>query len=234
MKPNLSRPPLKVSEIPADHVQLRDGERRSIVCPDCEEWHPLRRGVIWPHRLERTERGKNGPKCGGAARRVDIDIDIAEWGRQVAEADATVRSRRPTQVIRKPKQAPPTPIARLATTTEEAVPVVSKLWTQLEQARAALAAHRDGCTVCRRDKDGKPGARCETGAELEFRESQHAASWDFERKQRAKAEGEERRRERREAQERAQTRSAQWREATDVEAAAVGRFLAGLVRELSS
>jgi uncharacterized protein YbaR (Trm112 family) len=148
MKPNLTREPLKLSTLPTQHLQLRDGERRAIVCPDCKEWHPIRRGVIWPHHLERTERGTNGFKCPGSARRVDIDIDIAAWGRAMAEAMASVAGRRPTRVLRKPKTPP--------------IPAVSQMKLAGLTAETALTAyrtHRQQCTLCTGRADCATGTR---------------------------------------------------------------------------
>jgi hypothetical protein len=137
MKPNMQRPPLKISEIPFHHVNLREDERKSIVCPDCSEWHLLRRGMVWPHHLERTERGKNGQRCPGSARRVEIDVDLAEWGCQIAEADATVAGRRATRVNRKPK----VPVAPAVSMLEPA-PLTA------ETVRQTYIAHRKRCAMC--------------------------------------------------------------------------------------
>ncbi|GHE33985.1 hypothetical protein [Streptomyces capitiformicae] len=195
MKPDTSRPALKISTIPAHHVQLREGERRSIVCPECQEWHLLRRNVVWPHHLERTERGKNGPRCPGSARRVEIDVDLAEWARQVAEADATVTGRRSNRVNRKPGNVTPPPVSRFATALKESTP---RLPAVLERARTAIALHRDACPQCR------SGARCEKGRELEIWLGETEASSRFAQEQKQRA---ERQAERVQARQRA----AQWR-----------------------
>jgi len=192
-----SRPALKVSTIPASNVQLREGERRSIVCPDCSEWHPLRRNVVWPHHLERTERGKNGVKCPGSARRVEIDVDLEDWGRRVAEADSTVSGRRTNRVNRKPRTPAPPSVTHLATTPKQPAP---RLAAVLERARSAVAAHRDACATCRK------GGRCETGRELEVWLAETAATALLVRETR---EREEQQTERRLAHERA----AGWRKA---------------------
>lgn len=137
MKPDLSRPPLKLSSVPASSVQMREGERRSIVCPECGEWHPLRRNVVWPHHLERTERGKNGRRCPGSARRVEIDVDLADWGREIAEADATVTGRRTSRVTRRPTQTPPPPVGRMSPAPVSAA-----------AALASYRAHVRACATC--------------------------------------------------------------------------------------
>ncbi|MDX3232533.1 hypothetical protein [Streptomyces sp. ME19-01-6] len=143
MKPNMKRPPLKISELPVSNVQLREGERRSIVCPDCSEWHPLRRNMVWAHHLERTERRKNGRRCPGSARRVDIDVDLAEWSRKVAEVDATVTGRRSNRVNRKPRTTTPPPISRMGATPKPQA-------AAQDRHREALTEHRARCRACQR------------------------------------------------------------------------------------
>lgn len=167
MKPNMKRPPLKVSTIPSHHIQIREGERKAIVCPDCTEWHPIRRSMVWPHRLERTERGENARRCPGSARSVEIDVDLAEWGRKITEADATVTGRRSNRVNRKPRTLTPPPVTRLATTPKPPAP---RLTSVLERAQHATATHRDACRACRE------GHRCATGRELEVWHAETAAT----------------------------------------------------------
>ncbi|NUH42884.1 hypothetical protein HUF15_40410 [Streptomyces samsunensis] len=179
MKPNMKRPPLKVSSIPSEHVQLREGERKAIVCPDCDRWHPIRRGMVWAHHLERTERGTDGARCPGSARRVEIDVDIAEWGRKIAEAHATVASRRSTRVNRKPRTTTPPPVTRLATAPKPPAP---RLALTLERAQNATVAHRDACRACRQ------GGRCKTGRELEVWHAETAATARHVREQQERTE----------------------------------------------
>ncbi|WP_251077068.1 hypothetical protein [Streptomyces benahoarensis] len=102
MRPSTIREPLKLSKIPAHRINLRDGERRSVVCPDCQEWHAIRRHMIWPHRLD----GARSPKCPGSARRVVLDLDLDTWHRKALEADASAAGRRAARTIRKPRPQP--------------------------------------------------------------------------------------------------------------------------------
>ncbi|MCX4919950.1 hypothetical protein [Streptomyces sp. NBC_00687] len=188
MKPNLSRPALKLSQLPPENLQLREGERRSLVCPDCKSWRFIRRGVVWPHR------GKDGSKCDGSARRVQIDVDLEEWGRTLTELDATVTGRRATRVNPKPKTATPPPVSRLATIPKEA----TRLPAVVERARIAVIHHRLACTRC------ESGGRCERGRELEIFLAETRASLDFLLEQREAKERQEARIDGRE-------RAAQWR-----------------------
>ncbi|MFJ9472467.1 hypothetical protein [Streptomyces caniferus] len=205
MKPNLTREPLKVSTLPFHHLQLRDGERRAIVCPDCQEWHPLRRGVVWPHRLERTERAKNAAKCPGSARRVVMNIDVESWGQAMAEASASVVGRRSTKVVRKPKAPVAAPVGRLAAVIASQGPTaVSRLAVVLERSRGAVAVHRVACTTC------CSGARCAAGGELERRRAETEATWTLAREHQARAEAAEDKRQRRHREQQGRTRRAQW------------------------
>ncbi|MFD6921833.1 hypothetical protein ACFV99_16680 [Streptomyces sp. NPDC059944] len=190
----MDRPVLKLSKLLPQNLQLREGERRSLVCPDCDSWHPIRRNVVWPHHEERTERGKNAPKCAGSARRVEIDIDLEEWGRTLAELDATVTGRRATRVNPKPKAAMPPPVSRLATTPSDMtrMPAVS------ERAGTAVTRHRLSCTRCAN------GGRCERGRELEVFLAETRASLGFFLEQREV-------RERQKARFDGRRRAAQWR-----------------------
>ncbi len=157
MRPNFDLTPLKLSEIPFHHIQLRDGERRAIVCPDCMEWHPLRRGVIWPHHLERTERGSNGARCAGSARRVVFDVDVAEWQQTMAEASASVASRRATKVLPKPKttQAPAASQTRSPAISAEAI-------------RQTFRQHQKQCAACNGEATTRGGEplSCRDGERL--------------------------------------------------------------------
>lgn len=190
----MNRPVLKLSKLPAQNLQLREGERRSVVCPDCDSWHPIRRNVVWPHHLERTERGKNAPKCEGSARRVEIDVDLEEWGRTLTELDATVTGRRATRVNPKPKTPPPPPVSRMATIPREA----TRLPAVLERASIAITHHRLACTRC------KNGGRCPRGRDLEIFVSETRASLDFLLEQREV-------KERQKARIDGRQRAAQWR-----------------------
>ena len=86
---------------PAD-LNLREGERPSLKCPDCDRWRLIRKGLVGAHRLseaeapttsqhEATERARryrdevqagkieNGPRCKDSMRRFIADLDPAEW-----------------------------------------------------------------------------------------------------------------------------------------------------------
>ncbi|MFE7119104.1 hypothetical protein ACFU99_27175 [Streptomyces sp. NPDC057654] len=149
MKPSTVREPLKLSTLPAHRINLRDGERRSVVCPDCEAWHPIRRGKIWPHHLDSTERGHRAPRCPGSGRRIEMDLDIKRWARKAAEADASAAGRRAERAVRKPRPQP--------------APALHQMAPTVRQLRAALEEHSfKRCLHCR-------AGNCRTAAELRAR-----------------------------------------------------------------
>ncbi|MFI5621483.1 hypothetical protein [Streptomyces sp. NPDC051567] len=139
MRPSL-RAPLLLSQLPPDHIALT-GERRSLRCPDCDQWQPIRRGMVQPHRSPRPRQPKphpglprvttgpiaHVPRCPGSGRPVTIDLTVAEWQAQlptVSIPDAPVidspdavspDARRATRVKRSHHQ-PVTPLHRMRQT----------------------------------------------------------------------------------------------------------------------
>lgn len=68
----LRTPSLKTSDLTPDHLNLRDGERVSIICPHCGTWRLLHR-----HRLPRHE--PHGYRCPGTNVLVHIDETPEQW-----------------------------------------------------------------------------------------------------------------------------------------------------------
>ncbi|MFD5891125.1 hypothetical protein ACFWHQ_34890 [Streptomyces sp. NPDC060334] len=137
MRPS-TREPLLLSKLAPQNINLRDGEPRTILCPDCQTWHRLERKIVKPHHLDRTGRGAAGaaPRCKGSLRRVTFDLSIEEWGERLLRAEETVTGRRAQGgTRRKPLPVAPTAISRLAHTTDG--------------LRNGLRAHRASCQVCR-------------------------------------------------------------------------------------
>ncbi|MEU6102793.1 hypothetical protein [Streptomyces flaveolus] len=158
------RAPLKASQMRPEHLSLREGEPRLVVCPDCETWHRLKRSMILPHRdgrpVERTERRYFGDKpaggrrCPGSAQRITIDLSPEEWGEKLLAADSTATARRSARQHHKPIQAPATPVAKMARTVH---------------AADVLAAYSKHLKECRQsDAPGSCGKtrRCITGFRL--------------------------------------------------------------------
>jgi hypothetical protein len=105
-----SRPVLLASKMPASNLDVCPGERSSLVCPECQTWRILRRGMVFPHRA-----GDGATRCPGSGRRVRIDVPLARLEtRQLAEL-AEFSQRRATRVQLKPVAPVAPPVYRLAT-----------------------------------------------------------------------------------------------------------------------
>jgi hypothetical protein len=160
------RAPLKASMMRPEHLNLRDGERRMAVCPDCLTWHRLTRSMIMPHRALDAAFGdgprryfgdkpSGGRRCPGSAQRINIDISIEHWGERLLAADSTATGRRSARQHSKPTPAPAKPVARM-----RPAPV---------NAASALTAYRDHLKACRASAvAGRCHAnyRCGDGARL--------------------------------------------------------------------
>ncbi|MFG3384369.1 hypothetical protein [Streptomyces sp. NPDC047999] len=152
------RAPLLASLLPPEHLSLREGEPRTIVCPDCSTWRRLERSMITPHRApgaapasDRPRRyvgakPSGGPRCPGSAQRVTIDISVEEWGERLLAADSTATGRRSARQHSKPLPAPAPAVAQMTPARLTAV----------EAARAAYRAHRASCRTGCTDKRACP------------------------------------------------------------------------------
>ncbi|MDW4917372.1 hypothetical protein [Streptomyces californicus] len=176
MRPS-RRPALKASEIPPQNLNLRQSEHQSIVCPDCDSWHPLYRKMIKTHHLDREVRAGRAPRCPGSAQLIDMDISVEQWGERMLAADSTATGRRSARQHYKPLAQPPTPIYRLADRGPQGTPTLYRLLPLLESARHAVDQHRTVCSLC------TGGGRCETGRALEVRFAETQASCTIAREQ---------------------------------------------------
>jgi hypothetical protein len=101
---------LLASKLPASNLEVRPGEAKTIVCPDCETWRLLRRSMIFPHRA-----ADGCTHCPGSGQRVRIDLPLAALAiRQDAE-HAQATQRRATRVQLKPTAPVPPPAFKLKT-----------------------------------------------------------------------------------------------------------------------
>ncbi|MER5509330.1 hypothetical protein ABT052_28935 [Streptomyces sp. NPDC002766] len=158
-----SRPPIVASDLRAQELDLTPGKEH-LVCPDCSTWVPIT-GMLGtpklvPHHMGKAKVGEPHRCTAGSNRRVSIDVDLSEWARAVAEADATATGRRSARVTRKPKTAVPAPVHRLASLPGPSAALV----TAQVRARDAVDEHRGECGVCRTGR-----MRCPVGRELEIR-----------------------------------------------------------------
>ena len=67
-----------------DQVNLRPGEVRSVVCPDCGRVRRLVRGMVCAHNDERRADQGLWARCPGSGQRVRVDLSPAQWAGALA------------------------------------------------------------------------------------------------------------------------------------------------------
>lgn len=203
------RPALLASEIPPQNLNLRDDEPRSIVCPDCDTWHPLRRSMINPHHLERESRGGRAPLCGGSKQLVTMDITVEQWGAALLDAECLAVSRRSAQQFYKPLPEPPVPVSRMARAPKAMAAhyFQDELNSAHQRAREAVLLHRADCSACQTDRF------CGTGLQLEERESWTGQAREDQRMKQTREQQAHQIWERRQAKQQPAKRSAEWKKA---------------------
>lgn len=137
------RAPLLLSTMAPEDFNVRPGEVRSIVCPDCRTWRRIMGDQVLKIRehciSEKVAEGEKHTLCPGTDQVVEIDIDVRRWQ---ARQDRLLRdampqdNRRAAQQFYKPLPAPATPVSRI--TTE----------VTLDSVRQPYLAHRKACTLC--------------------------------------------------------------------------------------
>jgi hypothetical protein len=95
---------LLASKLPASNFQVRPGEAKTIVCPDCGTWRFLRRSIIFPHRAV-----DGRTRCPGSGQRVRIDLPLAVLETRQEAERAQAGQRRATRVQLKPTAPVPPP-----------------------------------------------------------------------------------------------------------------------------
>ncbi|MGW4359469.1 hypothetical protein ACWEKU_12015 [Streptomyces californicus] len=175
------RPPLLLSTIKPQNINVREGEVMSIVCSDCERWLRIMGDTqlkIREHCTRECAAGDTSSeehtRCPGSNQPVQLDISVEQWGEKVLAADSTATGRRSARQHYKPLAQPPTPIYRLADRGPQGTPTLHRL---LEHARQAVDQHRTACSLC------TAGGRCETGRALEVRFAETQASCTIAREQ---------------------------------------------------
>ncbi|MFH8470347.1 hypothetical protein [Streptomyces sp. NPDC017991] len=151
------REPMLLSKIDPQEINIREGEIKSIVCPDCRTWRRLigeTKLVIRDHCIsDKVAEGHKHVRCDGSNQVVQLDIPIEQWSESMLAADSTATGRRSARQHYKPLPAPAKPITKLAVPT----------------AQAALAAYREHFKKCQ--ASGVSGRctgmqRCAAGARL--------------------------------------------------------------------
>ncbi|MCX4625066.1 MULTISPECIES: hypothetical protein [Streptomyces] len=150
------RAPLLLSAIRPENVNVREGEVKSLVCPDCRTWRRLMGDTklkIREHcRSDKVAVGKKHDRCPGSNQVVQLDITIEQWSERMLAADSTATGRRSARQHYKPLPAPAKPVTKL-----------------LPTAQTALTAYREHFKKCQ--ASGAPGRctgslRCAVGAKL--------------------------------------------------------------------
>ena len=108
---------LAVSTLLPIDIDLLPGTEH-LRCPDCTTWCPITGAQgstpkLVPHHTERA--GTPGARrCSGSNRQVLLDLTIAEWQQQWADAAKETSSRRPTTVLKKVKAPAPKAVLHIA------------------------------------------------------------------------------------------------------------------------
>ncbi|MFJ2900253.1 hypothetical protein ACIO87_35935 [Streptomyces sp. NPDC087218] len=219
MRPS-PRPALLASEILPQNLNLRDGERRTVKCPDCETWRPLKRSMISPHRVDddpapgpRRYNGDTTPRpragrCPGSAQLITMDITVEQWGHALLDAESIAASRRSARQHYKPLAEAQVPVSRMARApkSQSAQYFQNELNTAHQRAREAVALHRSSCAAC------QAGRYCGTGRQLEERRTWTEETREEQRAKQARAQKADRRWERSRDEDQARRRKAQWAE----------------------
>ncbi|MEU3491198.1 hypothetical protein [Streptomyces massasporeus] len=156
---NNRREPLLLSAINPHEINLREGEIKSILCPDCRTWRRLMGETdlkIREHCIsDKVAESQKHLRCDGSNQAVQLDIPIEEWIAAMLAADSTATGRRSARQHYKTLPAPAKPVTEMS----PAAMSVSD----------ALAAYRDHLRKCRaRNVAGRCGGthRCADGARL--------------------------------------------------------------------
>ncbi|MDX3129630.1 hypothetical protein PV367_07425 [Streptomyces europaeiscabiei] len=152
------RAPMLLSKIDPQDINVREGETKSIVCPDCRTWRRLMgdtKLVIREHCVsDKVAEGEKHVRCDGSNQVIQLDIPIEQWSEAMLAADSTATGRRSARQHYKPLPAPAKPVAKM-------VPAPT--------AQAALAAYREHFKKCQ--ASGAQGRctgtqRCAVGVRL--------------------------------------------------------------------
>ncbi|MFI5905235.1 hypothetical protein [Streptomyces cyaneofuscatus] len=136
------RHPLLLSMMKPQNINLREGETKSIVCPDCERWWRLM-GETQLKIREHCARGCTGggtdcqehTRCPGSNQSVLLDITVVRWAEAMLAADSTATGRRSARQHFKPIPAPAEPIARMSSTPGTPVEALSAYRSHLQRCR---------------------------------------------------------------------------------------------------
>ncbi|MET8788191.1 hypothetical protein [Streptomyces sp. NPDC004589] len=111
------RPALVISTLKPHQYDLRPA-CASLICPDCKTWVPITGIQAKKHKLVPHDTGRAGKdaavRCQGSNRLVSVDVAFEKWQERLKDGGAETASRRPTNVLRKPKVAPAPAVSQIA------------------------------------------------------------------------------------------------------------------------
>ncbi|MEV7114256.1 hypothetical protein [Streptomyces anulatus] len=165
------RPPLLLSTLKPHNISLREGETRTILCPDCETWRRLMgetqlkirkhcakdcTGCTSKAAADRTTHtaspGRRHTACPGTDQPVTLNISIEQWAERLLAADSTATGRRSARQHYKPIPAPAEPIARMSPVPKTKDDALTAYRTHLRTCRSSTKVGR--CTGAYRCNDG--------------------------------------------------------------------------------
>ncbi|MFF9818960.1 hypothetical protein [Streptomyces sp. NPDC014006] len=153
------RAPMLLSEIDPQDINLREGETRSIVCPDCRTWRRLMGDTtlkIREHCIsDKVADGEKHVRCEGSSQVVTLDMPIEQWCEAMLAADSTATGRRSARQHYKPLPAPAKPVTKMTPLSMSVAGALAAYREHLKKCRASNVAGRCGGTH-----------RCADGARL--------------------------------------------------------------------
>ncbi|MDX2707799.1 hypothetical protein PV350_33860 [Streptomyces sp. PA03-6a] len=149
-KRNNGRAPLRLSKVEPQDVNIREGEVKSIVCPDCKTWRRLMGGNMTLKIREHSTTDQE--RCAGSLQVIKLDMSVEEWDEKLLAADSTARVRRSARQHYKPLPAPPKPVARMVPVPATAAGSLTAYREHLAKCRASSVASR--CAGTHRCADG--------------------------------------------------------------------------------
>ncbi|MFE2498838.1 hypothetical protein [Streptomyces scopuliridis] len=153
------RTPLLLSNIKPQDVNVREGEIKSIVCPDCQTWRRLMGETklkIREHPVsDKVTDGAKHDRCTGSNQVVKLDIGVEQWSEAMLAADGTATSRRSARQHYKPLPALAKPVTKMTPAPANASDALDAYREHIKKCRKSSAAGRCGGTH-----------RCADGARL--------------------------------------------------------------------
>lgn len=144
------RQPLLLSKVDPYDVNVREGEVKSIVCPDCRSWRRLMGDTklkIREHCIsDKVADGHKHIRCDGSNQVVQLDITVEQWSEAMLAADSTATGRRSARQHYKPLPALAKPVAKMTPAPVNAADALTAYSEHLKKCRASNSAGSCGGT----------------------------------------------------------------------------------------